>query len=322
MKKLVFTKFRSIELLDKEEPSRRSPRELRGSTVVTLVSPGTEVTGGFAGTNFPHGPGYSCVFRVEDVGSEVTDIAPGALVFTSAPHQSLQLAKREEIVPLPDGIAPEKVLFARLAGVSMSTLNTTTANPPARVVVTGLGPVGNLAAQIFSICGYTVTGVDPSPSRREMAQAAGLRDVRASLASGVDDLVDHVALHLECSGHEQAVLDGIRVVRKRGEIVLVGTPWARRTDIHLHDALLPIFKRFITVRSGWEWEIPVHRTEFDHHSLIENYAAAIGWIGDGRLNVNGFSTIHSPADAQSVYEGLENQSLTSLAPVFDWRKLG
>ena len=34
-----------------------------------------------------------------------------------------------------------------------------------------------------------------------------------------------VELVIECSGHEQAAFDGCRIVRKRGEVVLVGAPW-------------------------------------------------------------------------------------------------
>ena len=113
---------------------------------------------------------------------------------------------REQVVPIPQGLEPERAIFARLAGVSMSTLNTTTARAPSRVLVTGLGPVGNLAAQIFSACGYSVTAVDPVEIRRETARRSGLDDVRASIAEGAPDITGEVALHVECSGHEQAAL--------------------------------------------------------------------------------------------------------------------
>src|SRR5207237_1254329 len=121
-------------------------------------------------------------------------------------------------------------VFARLMGVSMSTLTTTTARPPERVLVTGLGLVGHLAAKIFAACGYQVTACDPSPVRREQAERRGIARVLAAVPVDDPAFARQVALVVECSGHEQAVLDGLKVVRKRGEVSLVGAPWKRRTD--------------------------------------------------------------------------------------------
>ena len=175
------------------------------------------------------------MFTVDEVGSEVTDIDPGTIVFGSGNHQEFQQMGRENVVPLPLGLDPKHAVFARLAGVSMSTLNTTTAHPPSRVLVTGPGPVGNLAAQVFSACGYSVTGVDPMEKRCETARNSGLADVRSSISDSGPNILNKVALHLECSGHEQAVLDGCKCVRKRGEVVLVGVPWLKRTDLPSFD---------------------------------------------------------------------------------------
>src|SRR5947209_1491064 len=86
------------------------------------------------------------------------------------PQERDERAARERALPVPEGLAPEHAVFARLMGVSMSTLTTTRARPPAKVLVTGLGLVGHLAAKIFAACGYEVTACDPSPVRREFAE--------------------------------------------------------------------------------------------------------------------------------------------------------
>ena len=309
-----------IQVPDLTQPLRDD--QVRGPTLVSLISPGTELNHAFLAKDiFPRTVGYASVFRVEEVGSAVTDIPVGAVVLTTfGGHREFQDAERKSLIPLPGGLPPEKAVFARLAGVSMSTLDTTAARPPARVLVTGLGPVGNLAAQIFASCGYQVTAVDPVESRRASALKVGLTDVRASIAKGPVDLTDKVQLHIECSSHEKAVLDGAATIRKGGELVLVGVPWRRNTDHSAFDLLHVIFHRYVTVRSGWEWEVPIHPTDFQGNSLMENWAASVQWIASGKLNVDGMATSFAPEEAQKAYTALLDQTLPTPAALFDWRK--
>ena len=143
--------------------------------------------------------------------------------------------------------------------------------------------------------------------------------MRVSAAQGVEDLVDQIALHVECSGHEQAVLDGCKLVRKRGEVVLVGVPWSRKTEIFSFELTHAIFHRYVILRSGWEWEVPLQPRDFAGNSIMGNYRAALDWLADGRLRVDGLGTLYAPERAQEVYDGLLNQSLPTPAALFDWR---
>jgi len=160
-----FTATEQAQLVETQpDPKPLGPHDVAGRMVKSLVSPGTELAG-YQGqwtyARYPLTPGYAAIFRVTDVGSEVTDLKPGDLAFAMGGHQSYQRARREHVVPLPHGLAPEAAPFARLMCVSMSTLTTTTARPPAKVIVTGLGIVGHLAAKVFASCGYDVLAVDP-----------------------------------------------------------------------------------------------------------------------------------------------------------------
>ena len=206
MRQVTFTAHKKAELLEVPPVSGPlDPRKIRGKSLVSLTSPGTELNWGFLGKDFPSCPGYANVFEVLEVGSGISAIRPGDIVFGAANHVEIVDAVGAEVIPVPNGLKPEVAVFSRLMGVSMSTLNTAAAHPPARVLVTGLGPVGNLAAQVFSRCGYTVTAVDPVDARRHAARECGLNDVRANLKEACHDLEGKVALHVECSGHEQAV---------------------------------------------------------------------------------------------------------------------
>ncbi len=294
------------------------PREVAGRTLATLVSAGTEIAGAYLGDSFPRVPGYAAVFRVDAVGPEVTDMRPGEVAFGMGPHRSYQRAAREQVLPVPEGLAPEAAVFARMMSVSMSTLATTTARPPGPVLVMGLGLVGHLAAKIFASCGYAVTACDPSPARRAMAERAGISPVVAAVAPDDPHLGGHVALVLECSGHEQGAVDGCRLVRKRGEVVLIGSPWQRRTELTAHELLSLVFHRYVVLRSGWEWELPLHPTEFRPGSIYANLATALQWLAVGRIRVDGMGDRLPPSECQAAYQGLLHQRSERLAVVFDW----
>ena len=207
MKRIAFTARQKAEVIETEDFSGPlAPDELRGRSLVTLVSPGTELNWGYLGDQFPNHPGYAGVFEVQEIGSEIDDLSAGALVFCSGNHAARQKARRCDVLELPPGLAPESAVFARLVGVSMSSLNATVIRPPSTVLVTGLGPVGILAAQVFSAAGYAVVAVDPVEARRRTA--AGLGRGRVSEFVNTEELSDRIDLHNECSGHEQAVVDG------------------------------------------------------------------------------------------------------------------
>ncbi len=296
-----------------------APDEIAGRSLVTLISAGTESTGSYTSEGgHPRGSGYAGVFAVESVGEAVDDIKAGDHVFCMGNHRSYQRVKRDAALLLPEGLAPETGVFARLMNVSLTTLTTTTARPPERVVVTGLGIVGNLAAQNFTNAGYEVFACEPIETRRKVAIECGLKNVLSAVPVDDPNIAGTVGLVVDCSGHEQAVLDGCNVVRKKGEVVLIATPWRRYTEMYAHSILHAIFHKYAVVRSGWEWELPNQPTEFRTNSIYGNLAAGLRWLAAGRMSVAPLATKVSPRDPQTVYQNLLHRRSERLTYLFDW----
>jgi threonine dehydrogenase-like Zn-dependent dehydrogenase len=112
------------------------------------------------------------------------------------------------------------------------------------------------------------------------------------------------------------------MVRKGGEVVLVGVPWKRRADIQAFDVMHAVFHRYVHLRSGWEWEVPHEPTEYRHASLRENTVAAMEWIAAGRISTAGIVRLGAnPRDVQQVYADLQAQRGGMLTAVFDWSLL-
>lgn len=313
---------RLVELPPDEAPLAAD--ELTGPTLASLSSPGTEVNSAVLGESFPATFGYAAIFRVEQTGHAVEGLRPGDLVFCTGPngiggHRSHQRCPRSAAIALPDGLNPLHAPHARLAGVCMSTLRTTACTPPGRVLITGLGPVGHLAAQIFHACGYRVAAVEPNPRRRQWAMQAGIPSVCASTDELPPPCQGRFELAVECSGHEQATLDAARQLAKTGELSILGVPWKQRADLSAHELLKTIYRRYLTVRSGWEWQIARHPTDFRRGSVFDNLAAALDWLATGRINVANLTAVHRPEDAPAVYEAIiAGQQTDALFDVFDW----
>jgi threonine dehydrogenase-like Zn-dependent dehydrogenase len=261
--------------------------------------------------------------QVEQVGEGVTDLAPGDRVFCAGGgHRSHLCLPARNVIPVPAGLTAAAATFARLVGVTFSTLTTTTARPPDLVLITGLGLVGHLGAQLFDRCGYQVIACDPDAGRRALATEAGLPCVLPALPLDDPQVAGQVALVVECSGHEQAVVEGCRLVRKLGEVVLVGVPWVQQTDLPAHALTHAIFHQYAVVRSGWEWQVPRHEADFQAGSIQRNLAAALQWLADGRLQAEGLYEEADPRNIQQVYQNLLHRRVSKLGVVLDWERQG
>ncbi|URK89535.1 hypothetical protein LP421_33375 (plasmid) [Rhizobium sp. RCAM05350] len=138
-----------------------------------------------------------------------------------------------------------------------------------------------------------------------------------------------VALVVDCSGHEGAVLGGCRVVRQHGEVVLIGVPWKRHTELYAHDILHAVFNKFVLLRSGWEWEYPLLAKGFkwaellegynnSSHSIFTGFAKALKWLSEDRIPLSGLVRQLSPADPAAVYGALLERGISEPFLVFEW----
>jgi threonine dehydrogenase-like Zn-dependent dehydrogenase len=321
---VAFTAKEQVELVTVDGPESLGASQVAGRTLYTLVSPGTELAYGYHGVryqgqaSYPVYPGYAAVFQIEETGAEVEGFRPGDVAFCMGRHQSIQQMDARNVVPVPKGLAPEIAPLARLMGVTMTTLMTTAARPGERVLITGAGPVGYLGAQVFKAAGYEVLVVEPDERRQKNVVDRGISTVYPRVPVNDPEIADTIALALDCSGHEQAVLDACRIVRKRGEVVLVGVPWRRQADLYAHDVLVEVFHRYVVLRSGWEWEIPHHAADFRPHSIYSDFRTALRWLSEGKIVVDGLVRLVSPADAPDVYRSLLHKTTPALFSVLDW----
>jgi len=163
--------------------------------------------------------GYSVVGKVVEVGADVKSVKVGDIVYSSAPHQSQVIKKEHEVKILPANLNPELGIFLTNLSTAHNAILDTRIKLGDTIVVSGLGVLGQLIAQMAKMSGaFTVYGIETCEKR-----------AKAALENGVDKVFnplecEDVALEIrkltnnkgpsaviEASGNIKALNEAIRI---------------------------------------------------------------------------------------------------------------
>ncbi len=171
--------------------------------------------------------GYSSAGIVLECGRGVQEFKPGDRVATASPHAAAAAVPRNLCALVPEGVSFEQAAYASLAAIALEGVRLTDAELGSRVLVVGLGLVGQLVVALLRAQGCRVFGADLSEPRLALAQQLGAErvglgapaeQVRAfSEGRGVDAVVITAA-----TSSNGPIEFAAEVARVRGRIVLVG----------------------------------------------------------------------------------------------------
>ncbi len=173
--------------------------------------------------------GYSAAGVVVSVGEAVTDLRPGQRVATAgAPHADHQIVAGNLTVALPETASFEEGSFSTIASIALNGIRLSNIGPGSRVLVVGLGLVGQITARIALASGAVVGGIEPNADRRKIASKKGISvfpandqgwEAAADWAhgSGADAVIVTAA-----TKSSDPLLRSAKVARDRALIVLVG----------------------------------------------------------------------------------------------------
>ena len=178
-RRIVFTAPQTVEVQQEEVGyDGLGADELLVESLYSAVSAGTELaclSGREAWFPFPRVPGYATVGRIVAKGNSVTGLREGEVVLHYGGHQSYNRRTLGDfLVPVPEGMDLQVAPMTRLATVAFTSIRVSNIEAGDFVAVAGLGPVGNLAAQLAQIQGGRVIGVDVSAGRIELARTCGV----------------------------------------------------------------------------------------------------------------------------------------------------
>jgi len=329
-----------LELQNVEVNSDVGETEVLVKNRYTAISPGTELSI-YTGINpevyepntwcnYPHIPGYVGLGEVVALGSSVQGLRVGDAVFHHSHHSEYDRVETRwfPCVKIDHKDVLPEVSLIRFAAIVMSgSVRLSKIELGDKIILIGLGLIGQIGAQLFSLAGADIHAFDPIASRRSLADQIGAnldthdpdstapKDFAQSLTDGrgVDTLLD-------ATGQSSLIMSNIEVVRPLGQVILLGAPFAA-FDANLTKFLRQIFLKRLKVVGALELDRVTRPNEYVAHPYLFDVTYSLELIHRGKLKTKPLvSHVIAPSEFKKGYEGLLNKKEEYTTVVIDWQR--
>jgi threonine dehydrogenase-like Zn-dependent dehydrogenase len=207
---------------------------------------------------FPVKYGYAMVGHVEEGPADLK----GRLCFALHPHQTVFNLPAENIVPLPEGLPPERAVLAANMETALNATWDGEAARARRIAVVGAGVLGLLVARLcVKLGGAAVTVVDIEPSRAEVARKLGAAFATPEAAPSDCDLVMHT------SASDAGLATALRLAAFEATVLELSWYGAREVKVPLGGAFHS--RRLKLVSSQVGHVAPSHRATWTYRRRLE-----------------------------------------------------
>jgi predicted dehydrogenase/threonine dehydrogenase-like Zn-dependent dehydrogenase len=270
--------------------------------------------------------GYSASGVVEGVGEGVRGLEVGDLVACAgagyANHAERLWVPQNLVVRAPAGVGSEAAAFATLGAIAMQGVRQAEPRLGERVLVIGLGILGQLTVQFLVASGVRAMGVDLDPSRVELAREHGAvgmvrsDDVESRVHEATDGLgADAVIITAATSSTDPMELAGT-LARDRARVVVVGAVpievprspyYEKELDVRLSRSYGP--GRYDPAYEEQGHDYPVGYVRWTEQ---RNMQAFLELVGDGRVVLDRLITHRFDfGDAVQAYDAVTGDEATS-----------
>ena len=273
--------------------------------------------------------GYSAAGIVLVAGTAVTGVRPGQLVATGgagkANHAEFQAVPGLLCATVPEGVHAQDAAFTTIAAIALHGLRLAEAGPGSKVVVLGLGLIGQMAARLAMAAGCEVAGIDPAAYARRVAADSGVLALDETGETTTDQVVSwsrgrgaDAVLVCAAGRSSDAVMRVPALCRDRAAVVIVG-------DVGLQLNRTPFYERELSLRfarsygpgryepsyEAWGVDFPAGQVRWTEG---RNFEAVLDLLASGRLQVADLVThTFDIADADAAYRLIDQRTEPYLA---------
>lgn len=290
-----------------------------------LASTATQV---MAKLDEPMPLGYSSAGVVLECGRGVQELKPGDRVACAGPHAGIVSVSRNLCAKIPDGVTFEQAAYTSVAAIGLQGIRLAKVSLGERVLVIGLGLIGQICVCLLKAQGCRVFGTDVDPKKLELARLLGADRVGAgSPAAEVKSFsdqfgVDAVLITAATSSNEPIEF-AAEVSRPKGRIVLVGVVglnlprapfFAKELEFTVSSSLGPGRSDPLYEEKGIDYPIGHARW-----TAQRNMQAVLDAVAAGKLPVDKLTTHRFPIEsAQRAYALITEGKEPFLGVVIDY----
>ena len=259
--------------------------------------------------------GYCNVGHVIAVGAGVTGFEVGDRVASNGKHAEVVCVPVNLCAKVADGVSDEEAAFTVLGAIALQGIRLVQPTLGECVVITGMGLIGIVTAQLLRAHGCRVLGVDFDSAKLAIARRFGVETVDLSAGQdpvaaaeafsrgrGVDAVIITAATKSNEPMHQAALM-----CRKRGRIVLIGVTGLElsRDDFFKKEITFQVSCSYGPGRydPNYEEKGQDYPVGFVRWTEQRNLEAVIDMMADGRLEVRSLiSHRFAIEDAERAYE--------------------
>ena len=232
--------------------------------------------------------GYSSSGKVIEVGRDVKNFHVGDMVVSNGNHAEYVVVNQKLCSRIPEETSPKDAAYTVLGSIALHGLRLSETSLGSRIVVVGLGIVGQLVCRLAEAQGSEVFGIDPDVTRR--------KDNKNFFPS-IDDLpVDEVdsIIITAASNSNEPIEAATKIARNKSKIVVVGDIPLNisRNEFYYKELELVVSKSYGPGRYDKQYEILGNDYPIEYVRWTENrnFEAFLKLLSQGQISIQGLIT--------------------------------
>lgn len=184
----------------------------------------------FAKLGEPMPLGYCNAGIVIEVGKNVTEFKIGDRVVSNGAHSEVVVVGKNLVAKIPDNVSYEQASFTVIASIALQGIRLFQPTLGEKVVVTGLGLIGQLTLEFLKANGCDAIGIDIDQSKVDLARSNGFQalnpakgeDPEAFIANYTDEIGADGVIITAATKSNGPIEQAAKICRRKGRIVAVG----------------------------------------------------------------------------------------------------
>ncbi len=279
--------------------------------------------------------GYSAAGIVVEIGEKVSGFSIGDKVACAgagiANHAEFIDVPVNLAVKLDDKASTELASTVTLGAIALQGIRRTSPTLGEKIVVIGLGILGQLTVQMLKLNGCHVIGSDVDPQRIQFGLDNGME---VGINPAIENIVDRVykltdgfgadaVIITAASNSSNIVSEAMQMCRKKGRVVLVGAVgldlkrddfYKKELDFFISTSYGP--GRYDSVYEEEGQDYPLAYVRWTENRNMEEY---LGMLAQNKINLDKFiNTSYSIETAASAYNDLKKEGPKPLLIVLNY----